>query len=105
MNKATDNLNDLQDHANELVHLLNDCRGSKHCPPPPPCPPPSCPTPAPTPTPPSPPPAPTPTPTPTPPPPAPPAPQAFCDPRGARPQLCPGQIPCPQCGESICPCP
>jgi len=73
----------------------NKCREYCNPPAPPPPPPPS-------------PPSPTPTPTPTPPaPPAPPALQALCDPRGARPQLCPGQIPCPQCGigRTVCPCP
>jgi len=93
MDEIIDERDELYKYKNELVHLLDDCRESKHCPLPPTCPPPSCPSPPPCPS------------CPSLPTPAPPAPQAFCDPRSARPQLCPGQIPCPQCGESICPCP
>jgi len=103
--------------SDNYIGCRTDCNSPAPPPPAPPAPaPPAPPAPAPTPTPtptptppptptPTPPPAPTPTPPPTPTPTPPPAPQAFCDPRGARPQLCPGQIPCPQCGKSKCPCP
>ncbi len=34
-----------------------------------------------------------------------PAPTAFCDPTAVPAQLCPGGVPCPDCGSKSCPCP
>ena len=36
---------------------------------------------------------------------APPAPPVMCDPNAAKPEFCPGNIPCPHCGKPACPCP
>eukprot|EP01047_Picozoa_sp_COSAG01_P005193 COSAG01_NODE_175_length_22996_cov_18.857892_23_plen_166_part_00 len=33
------------------------------------------------------------------------APPPMCNPHAAKPQLCPGGIKCPQCGQPACPCP
>jgi endo-1,3(4)-beta-glucanase len=41
----------------------------------------------------------------TPPAPPSPSPAVFCDPNSEPAQICPGQIPCPQCGAGACECP
>jgi len=105
------------DHSNQLNHNLTECRANlaeyqyeldkcQSSPPPPSCP--SCPSPScpSCPPPPSCPSCPPPPSCPSCPPPAPPpAAQAYCNPTASPAQFCPGQIPCPQCGEVRCPCP